>query len=176
MTEGTYDKDYVATHVVGFDRFEDYVLGREDGVPKTPEWAAGKTHVPEWTIKALAREWAAQPTTVMHFYGGSYVRGPYAHEPARLEACLLGMQALGKPGAHQYFKMGGDDHWMNDTPRPKKTLPDMRMMEGLIEEGRQAGEASKWTRNVFPGQKQPRSLRGRSFRRPSCLRPSSRCR
>ena len=91
----------------------------------------------------------------MHFYGGSYVRGPYSHEPARLEACLLGMQGLGKPGVHQYFKMGGDDHWMNDTPRPVKTLPDMRMMqEGLIEKGRKEGEESKWTRNVFPGQKQ----------------------
>ncbi|HLA82407.1 MAG TPA: molybdopterin dinucleotide binding domain-containing protein, partial [Thermoleophilia bacterium] len=120
-----------------------------------PEWAAAKTHVPEWTIKALAREWAKKPTTVMHFYGGSYVRGPYAHEPARLEACLLGMQGLGKPGVHQYYKMGGDDHWMNDTPRPVKTLPDMRMMqEGLIEKGRKVGEASTWTRNVFPGQKQ----------------------
>jgi anaerobic selenocysteine-containing dehydrogenase len=78
MSEGTYDKEYVATHVVGFDKFEDYVLGREDGLPKTPEWASAKTAVPEWTIKALARQWAAQPTTVMHFYGGSYVRGPYA--------------------------------------------------------------------------------------------------
>ena len=46
MTEGTYDKDYVATHVVGFDKFEDYVLGREDGLPKTPEWASGKTQRP----------------------------------------------------------------------------------------------------------------------------------
>ena len=46
MTEGTYDKDYVATHVVGFDKFEDYVLGREDGVPKTPEWASEKMRRP----------------------------------------------------------------------------------------------------------------------------------
>jgi len=36
-----------------------------------------------------------------------------------------------------------------------KTLPDMRMMqEGLIEKGRNEGEECKWTRNVFPGQKQ----------------------
>ena len=34
MTEGTYDKDYVATHTVGYDKFEDYVLGKEDGVPR----------------------------------------------------------------------------------------------------------------------------------------------
>ena len=121
MTEGTYDKAYVATHVVGFDKFSDYVLGKEDGVPKTAAWASPKCGVPEWTIKALAREWARKVTSTMHFYGGSYIRGPYAHEPARLECCLLGMQGLGKPGVHQYCRMGGggifDDY---DLPRPVK--------------------------------------------------------
>lgn len=39
ITEETYDKDYVATHTVGFDQFRDYVLGTEDGISKTPEWA-----------------------------------------------------------------------------------------------------------------------------------------
>ena len=43
ITEGTYDKEYVATHTVGFDKFEEYVLGKEDGIPKTPKWAAEKT-------------------------------------------------------------------------------------------------------------------------------------
>ena len=59
ITEGTYDKEYVRTHTVGFDKVEDYVLGKEDGVPKTPEWASAKCGVPEWTIKALAREFAS---------------------------------------------------------------------------------------------------------------------
>jgi anaerobic selenocysteine-containing dehydrogenase len=101
IKEGTYDKDYVLTHVVGFDKFSDYVIGKEDGVPKTPEWASQKCGIPEWTIKALAREWASKVTSTVHYYGGSYIRGPYSHEPARLEVCLLGMQALGKPGVHQ---------------------------------------------------------------------------
>ena len=34
ITEGTYDKEYVKTHTVGFDKFADYVLGKEDGIPK----------------------------------------------------------------------------------------------------------------------------------------------
>ena len=38
--DGTYDKDYLATHAVGVDKFEAYVTGEEDGVKKTPEWAA----------------------------------------------------------------------------------------------------------------------------------------
>jgi molybdopterin guanine dinucleotide-containing S/N-oxide reductase-like protein len=122
ITEGTYDKDYVATHVVGFNKFSDYVTGKEDGTAKTPEWASGKTGVPVWTIKALAREWAKMVTTVMHHYGGSYIRGPYSHEPARLESCLLGMQGLGKPGVHQYTHMGGDTHNITDLPRPVRNM------------------------------------------------------
>jgi molybdopterin guanine dinucleotide-containing S/N-oxide reductase-like protein len=143
MIEGTYDKEYVATHVVGFDKFEDYVLGREDGVAKTPAWASEKCGIPEWTIKALAREWGSKPTCTMHFYGGSYIRGPYSHEPARLEACLLGMQGLGKPGVHQYYKMGGDDRWMNDTPRPMRRIDDLKFQMAIWPGGRQTFISSK---------------------------------
>ncbi len=102
LTEGTYDKEYVATHTVGFEKFKDYIFGREDGVPKTPEWASGKCGVPEWTIKALARQWTAKRTSIAHFCGGSYIRGPYATEPARLEVANLAMQGLGRPGVHQF--------------------------------------------------------------------------
>ena len=103
IKEGTYDKEYVKTHVVGFDKFSDYVMGKEDGVPKTPAWASPKCGIPEWTLKALAREWASQNTSTGHHYGGSYIRGPYSSEPARLEVCLLGMQAVGKPGRNMYY-------------------------------------------------------------------------
>ncbi len=101
VTEGTYNKKYVATHTVGMDKVEDYVLGKEDGIPKTPEWASRKCGVPEWTIKALARDWAKKIVSIAHYFGGSYVRGPFSHEPGRLECILLGMQGLGGPGIHQ---------------------------------------------------------------------------
>ncbi len=101
MTEGTYDKEYIAAHSYGFEKFEAYVLGKEDGVPKTPAWASEKCGVAEWTIKALARDWANKATSLIHGNGGPGIRGPYSSEPARLEAMLLGMQGLGKPGVHQ---------------------------------------------------------------------------
>ena len=41
ITEGTYDKDYVATHTYGFDKFVEYVTGKEDGTPKTYEMRIG---------------------------------------------------------------------------------------------------------------------------------------
>jgi molybdopterin guanine dinucleotide-containing S/N-oxide reductase-like protein len=101
VVEGTYDKEYVKTHTVGMEKIADYVLGKEDGIAKTPEWASPKCGVPEWTIKALARDFAAKITSIIHIVGGSFVRGPYSSEPARLESVLLGMQGLGKPGVHQ---------------------------------------------------------------------------
>jgi molybdopterin guanine dinucleotide-containing S/N-oxide reductase-like protein len=101
IKEGTYDKEYVETHSVGFDKVRAYVMGEEDGVPKTPRWASPKCGVPVWTIKALARDWAKKTVTIGHYFGGGMARGPYSHEPARLEVILLGMQGLGKPGVHQ---------------------------------------------------------------------------
>ncbi len=101
IKEDTYDKEYIRTHTVGFDTLKDYVLGNEDGIEKTPAWASEKCGVPEWTIKALAREFALKVTSVGHYFGGSMIRGPFSHEPARLEVVLLAMQGLGKPGVHQ---------------------------------------------------------------------------
>ena len=107
ITQGTYDKEYIATHTVGFDKFEEYVLGKEDGIPKTPKWAANITGVPSRIIKELARKWASQRTSIVHGLGGGYIRGPYSHEPARLEVFLLAMQGLGIPGAHQVQMIDG---------------------------------------------------------------------
>jgi trimethylamine-N-oxide reductase (cytochrome c) len=107
LTEGTYEKDYIKTHAVGFDRFADYVLGGDDGVAKTPEWASEKCGVPEWTIKALARDWAKRTTSIIHGNGGPMIRGPYSTEPGRLEPMLLGMRGLGKPGVLQAKMIDG---------------------------------------------------------------------
>ena len=152
LTEETYDKKYIDTHAYGFEKFADYVLGREDGEPKTPEWASGKCGVPEWTIKALARDWASKTVSILHGNGGCFIRGPYASEPARLEVMLLGMRSLGKPGVHQgkmiEFNLGGQE----DYPIPYQSSmsaavpvlgiallpaagdfdPDMRFAEGRV--------------------------------------------
>lgn len=100
IKEGTYDKEYVETHTYGFEEFKKYVLGEEDGVPKTPEWASRITGIPARVIRALARIWASKRTSIGTVFGGSKIRGSYSTEPARLEAILLGMQGLGKPGVH----------------------------------------------------------------------------
>jgi molybdopterin guanine dinucleotide-containing S/N-oxide reductase-like protein len=104
MTEGSYDKEYVKTHTKGFEKFQNYVLGKEDGVPKAPKWAAPITGIPSYTIKALAMYWSKHRVSFAIGNGGPGIRGPYATEPARLQILLLAMQGVGKPGVHQ-FKM-----------------------------------------------------------------------
>ncbi len=99
--DGTYDKDYLKNHALGVENYEAYVMGEEDGVEKTPEWAAPLCGVPARTIKALAREWASKRTSVVIGNGGPGIRGPYATEPARLQGLCLAMQGLGKPGRNQ---------------------------------------------------------------------------
>ncbi|MBN1460054.1 MAG: molybdopterin-dependent oxidoreductase, partial [Armatimonadetes bacterium] len=98
---GTYDKTYLDTHAYGVEEFRAYVMGDEDGVAKTPEWASPITGVPARVIKALADEWASKRTTIVIGNGGPGIRGPYSTEPARLQAMCLAMQGLGRPGCNQ---------------------------------------------------------------------------
>jgi anaerobic dimethyl sulfoxide reductase subunit A len=58
ITEDLHDKKFLDTYTYGFDRYKSYVLGEEDGVPKTPSWAEAITDVPAQAIVELAREYA----------------------------------------------------------------------------------------------------------------------
>jgi trimethylamine-N-oxide reductase (cytochrome c) len=100
IAEGTYD-EYLATHTCGFDKFKDYVMGKEDGIPKTPKWASPLCGIPAWTIKALARQWATKTATFATSTGGGVCRGSYSTEPTRLQVDCSAMQGLGKPGTHR---------------------------------------------------------------------------
>ena len=103
FTEGLYDKEYCDTHTVGLDKVKAYVLGTdEEGIPKTPAWAAERTGIPEYTIKAYARNRARFTTASVHFSSGA-IKGPYSFEPGRTHAYLLGLQGLGKPGVQQAY-------------------------------------------------------------------------
>ena len=104
ITEGLYDQDYVATHTKGFDKWKAYVLGEEDGIPKTPEWAAEETGVTAREIRALAREWGTKRTYLgAGGWGtghGGACRNATGIQWARVCVCLMAMQGLGKPGVN----------------------------------------------------------------------------
>lgn len=103
MNEGTYDKEYVATRTLAFDKWEEYVLGKTDGIPKTPEWQEAETGVEARIVRALAREWGKKKTYlacggITSF--GSAGRTAFGTEWARAMVCLVAMQGLGKPGVN----------------------------------------------------------------------------
>jgi trimethylamine-N-oxide reductase (cytochrome c) len=104
ITEGTYDKKFVAERSVGFEVWRDYILGKEDGVPKTPEWQEPETGVPAKDVRALARRWASRKTYLGaggwgNGHGGA-CRSATGIQWARALACLLAMQGMGKPGVN----------------------------------------------------------------------------
>ena len=103
IVEGTYDKDYVATHTLGFEEFRQHILGEDDGVARTPEWAARICGVEARVIRALAREWAAKRTMLSAGTRGGEsgaCRAAYGTEWPRLMVYLQAMQGLGKPGVN----------------------------------------------------------------------------
>jgi len=51
IRENLQDRAFLDTYTGGFEQFRDYVLGREDGLPKTPAWAEAITSVPQAIIE-----------------------------------------------------------------------------------------------------------------------------
>jgi trimethylamine-N-oxide reductase (cytochrome c) len=103
ITEGTYDKWFVENRTFGFEEFRKHILGEDDGVPRTPGWAAEICDIPAHTITVLAREWASKKTMLATgaIYGvGGACRSAYATEWTRLMVLLIAMQGLGKPGVN----------------------------------------------------------------------------
>ena len=62
--ENLHDRVFLDRYCTGYERFERYLLGVDDGCPKTPEWAEGISEIPAATIRDLARRMAAKRTFV----------------------------------------------------------------------------------------------------------------
>jgi anaerobic dimethyl sulfoxide reductase subunit A len=70
IEEELYDKEFLAKYTIGSDKFAEYVLGKEDAIPKTPEWAESITSVPASVIRTLTREYAtSKPAALMDCQG-----------------------------------------------------------------------------------------------------------
>jgi trimethylamine-N-oxide reductase (cytochrome c) len=110
LDEGTYDKEYVASRTVGFEEWTAYILGKSDGVPKTPEWAAEECNLKAHEIRALARAWAKRKTMLaaggLGGWGGA-CRSPIGMDWARMMIALIAMQGMGKPGINIYSTTQG---------------------------------------------------------------------
>jgi anaerobic dimethyl sulfoxide reductase subunit A len=99
ITEGLVDEGFIRTHCLGFDArqmpkgcegaesYSDYILGRADGVTKTPAWAEAITAVPAATIARLAREYATIKPGVL-YQGYGMQRRAYGEQVVRAGCAL----------------------------------------------------------------------------------------
>lgn len=104
ITEGLYDKDFVARCTTGFDEWKDYILGLSDGIPKTPAWQEEETGIPPKDVVSLARLWGTKKTYLSAGglgtgFGGA-CRAATGQQWARNMILLMTMQGWGKPGVN----------------------------------------------------------------------------
>ena len=110
LAENLYDRDFVDRYCVGFDEehmppgippgnsLVSYILGRADGIEKTPDWAAGICGVSAETIRQLARDFAlSKPAALVQGFGPQ--RHAYGEQPVRGGTVLAAITGnVGIPG------------------------------------------------------------------------------
>lgn len=90
INEDLHDKDFIEKYTIGFDEFKEYVMGQEDDIHKTPQWASEITGVPSDTIVGLARAYATEkPSALVAGYGAC--RTSHGDQFSRATATLAAM-------------------------------------------------------------------------------------
>lgn len=106
-TERLADRNFLSTYCTGYERFEQYLLGADDGVPKTPRWASAISGIAADDIVRLARRMSEHRTIVTVSWSLQRVRyGEQAPWMGLTLAAMLGQ--IGVPGGgfgHGYGSM-----------------------------------------------------------------------
>lgn len=97
VTAGLHDVDFLARCTTGWPAFEDYLLGRTDGVPKDAEWAAGISSLPTETLRTLALRIARERTVISTSY--SVQRADHGEQAPWMALTLAALSgSMGRPG------------------------------------------------------------------------------
>ena len=95
--DNRFDRSFLDGHCVGYDAFARYLTGADDGIPKTPAWAAAITGVPEPRIAALAHDMLGQRT--MLNVAWALQRAVHGEQPFWMVVTLAAMLGqIGLPG------------------------------------------------------------------------------
>lgn len=105
VAEGLHDRAFLDNYCVGFEPFRRYLMGEEDGVPKTAQWAEAISSVPAGTITTLARRMAGGRTLISSSW--SLQRQEYGEHPYWMTVVLAAMLGqIGLPGGGYGFGYG----------------------------------------------------------------------
>jgi biotin/methionine sulfoxide reductase len=105
LTEERHDAQFVSRYCTGFETFRRYLLGLDDGLPKSADWAATITGVPAETIRDLSRRAAAAPTMITCAW--SLQRAHHGEQPYWAAIALSAMLGgIGLPGTGFAFGHG----------------------------------------------------------------------
>ncbi|NQX29064.1 molybdopterin-dependent oxidoreductase [Microbacteriaceae bacterium VKM Ac-2854] len=108
VVEGLADDAFLERYTVGAERVRRYVLGEEDGLAKTPEWAESVSRAPAARIRDLARRMASGRTLVNVAF--ALQRGELGEQAIFAGVTLAAfLGQIGLPGGgfgHGYGSMG----------------------------------------------------------------------
>ncbi len=159
-TEGLHDQKFLDKYTSGFELFLPYLLGKDDGQPKTAEWASTICGVAPETLKDLARRFAKNRTMLALGYSTQRQQhGEQIHWMLITLASMLGQ--IGLPGggyglSYHYASGGAPTHLapslpaISDTPGAvapsggpawlagggAATIPVSRFVETLLNPGK----------------------------------------
>jgi biotin/methionine sulfoxide reductase len=107
LVDGHADEAFLNRYCVGWERFRAYLLGDEDDVPKTAEWAAEIADVEPGVLRDLARRMADGRRTFITT-AWSLQRADHGEQPFWMTIALAAMIGqIGLPGGGFGFAYGG---------------------------------------------------------------------
>ncbi len=110
VANGLHDRDFIDRYCDGWQVFEDYLLGRADGVPKTPAWAAPLCGLPADRLDALARSLPGRRVLVVVAH--SLQRSQHGEQPVWMGAVLAAILGqIGLPGGGYNYALGTLAHY-----------------------------------------------------------------
>jgi biotin/methionine sulfoxide reductase len=110
VSHGVHDRVSIERYCDGWSVFEDYLLGRADGVPKTPTWAEAICGITAADIEALAH--SLRGKRVLVAVAHSLQRAEHGEQPVWMGVVLAAaLGQLGLPGGGYNYALGTLGHY-----------------------------------------------------------------
>ncbi|PMH46202.1 trimethylamine N-oxide reductase I catalytic subunit [Vibrio sp. 10N.286.49.B3] len=111
ITTKQHDTEFLSKYTVGYEPFEAYLMGKEDGIEKTPQWAESISGVSVKQIELLAKIFKENRTMLMAGWGMQRQQyGEQRHWMLTVLASMLGQVGLpgGGFGYSYHYSNGGN--------------------------------------------------------------------